>query len=386
MRETADVVIAGAGAVGASVAWHLARLGCRNVLILERETQPGLGATGKALGGVRAQFATDINIRMSLYSIPFFARFEEETGYPSGYKPHGYLFVAQTERHLEYLRRNRERQTALGLKGVELLSPDEVVGRVPHLPAERVAGGSFCPTDGFVDPHSVMTGFLQGAIQQGARFWRGAEVTGIEVRGGRVEGVRTTAGEVAAPVVVNAAGPWAAQVAKMAGLELPVEPLRRMLVPTEPFPGFPDDLPMVIDMATGFHFRREGPGLILAWADPEETPGFKCQFDPEFIEKILTRAADFIPAFAELEVNPRRASWGLYEVSPDHHAILGPSPEVQGLFFANGFSGHGVMHAPASGCVVAEWILEGRPRTIDATPLAITRFAEGRLIHETAVL
>lgn len=386
MAECAEVVVIGAGVVGSSVAWHLTRLGCRDVLVLERERQQGLGSTGKALGGVRAQFATDINIRMSLYSIPFFARFEEHTGHPSGYKPHGYLFVASSREHMQYLARNRERQAQLGLSNVELLGPEEVFERLPQLRPERVAGGSFCPTDGFVDPHSVMTGFMQGAVAQGARLWRAAEVTGIQVGSGRIECVRTTAGDVRTHTVVNAAGPWSAQVAAMAGVELPVEPLRRMLVPTEPFPGFPDDLPMVIDMATGFHFRREGPGLILAWADPEEKPGFYTEFDPEFTEKILTRGADFIPAFAELEVNPRRAWAGLYEVSPDHHAILGPSPEVQGLFLANGFSGHGVMHAPATGCVLAEWILEGRPRTIDATALSVTRFAEGRLIHETAVL
>jgi sarcosine oxidase subunit beta len=175
-------------------------------------------------------------------------------------------------------------------------------------------------------------------------------------------------------------------VARLAGAELPVEPLRRMLVPTEPFPGFPDNLPMVIDMTNGFHFRREGPGLLLAWADPDETPGFKCRFDPDFIEKILTRAADRVPCFADLQVNPARAWWGLYEVSPDHHAILGPSPEVAGLYFANGFSGHGVMHSPATGCVLAEWIVHGEPRTIDAAELSAARFREGRLIKETAVL
>ncbi|MBI3279557.1 MAG: FAD-binding oxidoreductase [Acidobacteria bacterium] len=386
MAETADVVIIGAGIVGSSIAWHLTRLGVRDVLAIEREPHQGKGSTGKSMGGVRAQFATDINIRMSLYSIPFFARFGEETGHPSGYKPHGYLFVASSERHLEYLRANRERQAALGLRNVQALSREDVLAMVPQLRPDAILGGSFCPTDGFVDPHSVMTGFTASALGRGARLWRGVEVTGIRVESGRVAGVVTANGEVAARVVVNAAGPWAAPVAKLAGAGLPVEPLRRMLVPTEPFPGFPEKLPMTIDMSSGFHFRREGPGLLFAWADPAETPGFKSWVEPAFIEKILTRAAGFVPAFANVPVNPKRAWWGFYEVSPDHHAILGPAPEVEGLYYANGFSGHGVMHSPATGCIVAEWIVEGRPRTIDATPLLVTRFAEGRAIEESAVL
>jgi glycine/D-amino acid oxidase-like deaminating enzyme len=386
MAATADVVIVGAGIVGASVAFHLTRLGCRNVLLVEREPHQGRGSTGKSMGGVRAQFATEINIRMSLYSIPFFARFKDETGHPAGYKPHGYLFVASSARHLDYLRTNRARQMGLGLAGVEMLGARDVLEMVPQLHAANIMGGSFCPTDGFVDPHSVMTGFTQAALGRGARLWRGVEVSGMVVAKGRVAAVETSAGRVETPAVVNAAGPWAAAVARAAGTDLPVEPLRRMLVPTEPFPGLPEKLPMVIDMATGFHFRREGLGLLLAWADPQETPGFKCEFDPEFIEKILTRAVAFMPCFSELQVNPKRAWWGLYEVSPDHHAILGPSREVEGLYFANGFSGHGVMHSPATGCAVAEWVLYGEPRTIDARPLEATRFTEGRRIEETAVL
>ena len=174
---------------------------------------------------------------------------------------------------------------------------------------------------------------------------------------GRVTGVMTTRGFVSTNIVVNAAGPWAAQVAALAGTRLPVEPLRRQLVPTEPFAGLPQRFPMVIDMSTGFHFRREGKGILLAWNDPEETPGFKTEFDPGFVEKILVRAADRVPSLAEAAVNPRRAWAGLYEMTPDHHAIIGPSPDVAGLYFVNGFSGHGVMHSPASGRLTADLIL-----------------------------
>jgi sarcosine oxidase subunit beta len=386
MSETADVVIIGGGIVGSSVAWHLTNAGCRDVLVIEQETQQGLGSTGKSMGGVRAQFDTAVNIRMSLYSIPIFAAFEELTGRPSEYKSHGYLFVATAQRHLDYLRRNYERQLALGLKAVEMLSRDEVIHRVPQLRSDDILGGSFCATDGFVDPYSVMKGFMASATEHGARLWRNAEVTGIDVDPRGVAGVQTTKGSVAARTVVNAAGPWAAAVARMAGIDLPIVPLRRMLVPTEPFPGLPDRLPMVIDMSTGFHFRPEGRGLLMAWNDPEETPGFKTAFDPAFIEKILTHAVNRVPSFESLEVNPHRAWAGLYAVTPDHHAIIGPAPGVPGLFFANGFSGHGVMHSPATGRITADLILRGKSDLLDARDLNFERFSEGRMLEETAVL
>jgi sarcosine oxidase subunit beta len=199
-------------------------------------------------------------------------------------------------------------------------------------------------------------------------------------------GVMTTRGFVSTRIVVNAAGPWAAEVARLAGAVLPVEPLRRQLVPTEPFDGLPQRFPMVIDMSTGFHFRREGKGILLAWNDPEETPGFKTEFDPGFVEKILTRAAYRVPRLAEAEVNPRRAWAGLYEMTPDHHAIIGAAPDVEGLYFVNGFSGHGVMHSPASGRITADLILHGHSSLIDTSQLNVGRFAAGRLLEETAVL
>jgi sarcosine oxidase subunit beta len=185
---------------------------------------------------------------------------------------------------------------------------------------------------------------------------------------------------------VNAAGAWAAPVARMVGINLPVEPLRRMLVPTEPFDDFPHAAPMIIDMSTGFHFRPEGRGFLLAWNDPDETTGYKTDFDPAFVEKILVRAADRVPIFENLAVNPKRAWAGLYEMTPDHHPILGPVKDVPGFHLANGFSGHGVMHAPATGKIVSDLILKGSTELIDASVLSFDRFAEGRLIHETAIL
>ena len=258
--------------------------------------------------------------------------------------------------------------------------------RFPQLRGDDIVGGSFCSTDGFVDPYSCMNGLMSWAADQGARLQKNSIVTGL-VRDDRgIAGVETSTGSFATRAVVNCAGAWAAGVAAMAGVNLPLEPLRRMLVPSEPFEQFPHTAPMIIDMSNGFHFRPEGRGFLLAWNDPEETTGFKTEFDPAFIEKILTRAADRVPCFANLPVNPKRAWAGLYEMTPDHHPILGEAPRVPGFFLANGFSGHGVMHAPATGKVLSDLILNGKTELIDASLLNLDRFSEGRLIHETALL
>ena len=386
MSETADIVIIGSGIVGSSVAYHLAEAGCTDVLVIEREAHQGKGSTGKSMGGVRAQFATPVNIQMSIYSIDFFAKFDEVVGHPADYRAHGYLFCATSERHLNYLKTNCERQIALGLKNVELVSRQDIAKFVPQLRVDDVLGGTYCATDGFVDPHSVMMGFMLKAREQGVRLWLDTPVTGITVENGQITGVETKRGHVATQIIVNAAGPWAAEVARMAGVDLPVEPLRRQLVPTEAFDKLPKRFPMVIDMSTGFHFRREGAGILLAWNDPEETAGFKTDFDPTFVEKILTRAADRVPCLADAEVNPRRAWAGLYEMTPDHHAIIGSVRGARGLYFANGFSGHGVMHSPASGRITADLILCGHSDLIDTSQLSVDRFAEGKLLEETAVL
>ncbi len=383
--HTADIVLIGGGIVGSSIAYHLVAAGCKNVLVLERETTQGKGSTGKSMGGVRAQFSTPVNIQMSLYSIPFYESFEERLGYPCDYRPQGYLFCATSEKHMAYLRANYEKQIALGLKNVRLVAGDEIRSQFPLLRGDDIVGGSFCSTDGFVDPYSAMNGFMTWAGDHGATLWKNAGVTGITRTDGGFE-VTATRDTVSTRTVVNCAGPWAAPVAKMVGIDLPIEPLRRMLVPTEPFDQFPHTAPMIIDMSNGFHFRPESRGFLLAWNDPEETPGYKTDFDAGFTEKILTRAADRVPVFENVAVNPKRAWAGLYEMTPDHHPILGESLEVPGFFFANGFSGHGVMHAPATGKILSDLILTGKTDLIDAALLNFSRFAEGRMIHETAVL
>ena len=385
--HTADVVIVGGGIVGSSIAWHLTHAGCKNVLVIERESSQGKGSTGKSMGGVRAQFSTPVNIQMSLYSIPFYAKFEEVVGHPADYRPQGYLFLATKESHLNYLRDNFERQKQLGLKTARLIAADEIRAMLPQLRADDVLGGSFCSTDGFVDPYSVMNGFMASAVEHGATLWKKTDVVGITVDSQGVFTVNTTREPVSTRIVVNAAGAWAAQIAKYVAIDLPVEPLRRMLVPSEPFSDFPHTSPMVIDMSNGFHFRPEGRGFLLAWNDPEETPGYKTDFEPSFIEKILIHAANRVPAFENLPVNPKRAWAGLYEMSPDHHCILGPVAAVPGFFLANGFSGHGVMHSPATGKILADLILKGKTDVVEnISVLGFERFAKGELLHETAVL
>lgn len=384
--HTADVVIIGGGIVGSSIAYHLTANGCRNVLVVERESSQGKGSTGRSMGGVRAQFSTGVSIQMSLYSIPFYAAFEEHLGYLCDYRPQGYLFCATSEKQMAYLRTNYAQQVKMGLKNVRLVEGNEIASMFPRLRADDIVGGSFCSTDGFVDPYSAMTGFMSCAAQRGATLWKNTVVTAVSRDANGIAGVETTRGSVSTRKVVNCAGAWAADVASIVGVDLPVQPLRRMLVPSEPFDEFPHTAPMIVDMSNGFHFRPEARGFLLAWNDPEETPGFKMDFDAGFVEKILTRAADRVPCFANLAVNPKRAWAGLYEMTPDHHPILGEAPGVPGFFLANGFSGHGVMHAPATGKILSDLILTGKTELIDASLLNLERFAENRLIHETAVL
>ncbi|GAC1644901.1 MAG: FAD-binding oxidoreductase [Acidobacteriaceae bacterium] len=384
--HAAEVVIIGAGIVGSSVAWHLAQQGATDVLVLERESSQGKGSTGKSMGGVRAQFTTAVNIQMSMYSIPFYRDFDVRLGHPAGYRPQGYLFVATRDTHVVYLRKNQQLQRSLGLDQVRWVSRQHIEEMVPQLRTDDVLGGSFCPTDGFVDPYSAMNGFMDSAKEAGVKLWKSCYAETIRRDASRFV-VDTPRGPIHARTVVNAAGAWSSQVAAMLGYELPVKPMRRMLIPTEPFDGVSHEIPMVIDMTNGFHFRPEGAGFLLAWNDPEEGFGFNTEFDPQFVENVLTRAADRVPVFENLAVNPKRCWAGLYEMSPDHHGIIGEVDELPGFYVATGFSGHGVMHAPASGKIIADLITKGATDVVnDAGMLNPRRFRSGDLLHETALL
>lgn len=387
-----EIVIIGGGVVGASVAYHLAERGCSDVLVLERAASLGEGSTGKATGGARAQFETDINIQQSLYSLDFFRDWEFDTEYD----PKGYLLLATSERQLAYLSRTSERQIELGYEGVHLVTQAEIEEMVPGLNVSDVVGGSFGPRDGFINPLAVLEGFLVGASQRGARVLTGVDVKKIATDKGRVTSIVTADGVIECRNVVIAAGAWSARLAASVGIDLPVTPLRRQIVWAHAPEPLPVDLPMVIDLQDGFHFRpaidfthgaaaQDPRAVMFAWPDPEEPPSFATNFDESILDKVGERAYHRAPFLAGSKIIYEKCRAGLYENTPDHHAILGGC-EVEGLYFASGFSGHGVMHSPATGRALAEIILDGEASFLDVSSLHIDRFAKGELLHETAFI
>jgi len=383
LPKTAEVVIIGGGVMGTSTAYHLALKGCRDVLLLEREEFFGMQATGKCAGGIRYQFGTEINVRLSLLSLPMLDRFEEELGQPIDLKYCGYLFLLTREEDVEAFRRNVEMQRRLGVQ-TQWLTPDEIAKMVPLIDLEGVIAGTFHDRDGLADPNSVVQGYVSGARRLGAKLLNGIEVTDILVEGGRVRGVVTNRGTVSAPVVVNAAGPWAGEVGKMAGVEIPIVPLRRQIVVTGPIPEVPPDFPFVIDFAQSLYFHREGEGILTGMSNPNEKVGFDQSVDPEWELVHLEAAMKRMPILQKAGLASHWA--GLYEVSPDAHPILDRIPEVEGFYCIGGFSGHGFMHGPICGLLIAEEILDGKAHTLDITPLSIERFRKGEEIREYNVV
>lgn len=386
--RSADIIIIGGGVVGASIAYHLTERGQKDVLILERESELGRGSTGKATGGVRAQFETEINICLSLESIEFFSNFEELTGVDCGYDPKGYVFLATGSEHLDFLRCSGERQRSLGYSEVTLVSPNEIAEIVPGLNVSDVVGGSFGPRDGFIDPLGVLEGFSARAVANGARIGTNSEVLAIESGGGKVRGVKTSAGFLETDTVILCAGAWASKLAATAGIDLPVQPLRRQIVWAGCRMELPSNLPMVIDLSDGFHFRpvrNSRSEVLFAFPEKDTGAGFDTEFQEVFIEQVYRKAEHRAPFLCASEVVRDRCRAGLYENSPDHHAIIGGC-DLEGLYFANGFSGHGVMHSPAVGKAVAEIVLDGPSSRPDIACLAIERFSTGELLHETAFI
>ena len=376
--RSAEVGVIGAGVVGASVAYHLAERGCGRILVLERHQAPGQGSTSKATGGFRAQFGSEINVRLSLLSREKLGRFEEELGVDSGYRPCGYLFLASDEARLGALRAAQGIQKAAGLEEARTVTPAEIEQINPAVRVDGLAGGVFCPTDGFVRPMGILRGYIEGAGRLGVRFGYGVECAGFELDGtGRVAVVRTSGGDIAAGSVVNAAGAWAALVAREVPLDLPVEPLRRQVAVTQPFDALPEDMPMTIFAEDGFHLRVRDGRVMLLWPDePEVSDPFDQSVEDSWIESVFEKARARIPCLSETSVD-REVCWaGLYEMSPDGHALLGRAPGVENLYLVNGSSGHGVMHAPALGHLLAEIMVEGTSGTLDTHALRPSRFAE----------
>lgn len=380
MTRTADVVIIGAGVMGASVAWHLTRQGVRSVLLLEREVAAGQGSTGRSTGGFRAQFASTINVRLSLLSRRLLLRFTEDTGGDAGYQPVGYLFLASSEADLALLRDAARVQQQAGLSGTRVLNAREALTLAPAVAPEGIVGGTFGPHDGYIRPMGLMQGYLDSAIRWGAELRTRAEPVALESRGNRVQGVRLADGErIAAGHVVNAAGPWAALVAALAGVSLPVSPVRRQVGATALTDVLPPTTPMTIFTADGFHFRVRERRVLFLW--PTDTRGSSphdTSFDPAWLDGVVARAHARVPALRDVPIDAATSWCGLYEMSPDHHVLLGRAPGYENFWCINGSSGHGVMHAPALGLLLAEQVVHGAARTLDASTLDPGRFAAGR--------
>jgi len=382
MKDRASVVIVGGGVVGASVAYHLAVRGLTDVLVLERNAL-GSGSTGRSAGGVRQQFSTEVNCRLSMLSVQKLLRFEEETGWDPSFHQVGYLFLLTRPDDWSLFQGSSAMQQRLGLP-VSTMTAEGARRKVPPLAVDDVLGAAFCPTDGHADPTQVCLGYAAAARSRGVEVASGVSVTGIDVEGGRVTAVATDAGRVSTPLVVDAAGPWATQIAAMAGVDVPIRPYRRQLYFIESFSQVPDDAPMVVDFATSVYFRREGPGLLLGMTDRSEPSSFNTNTDDAFLAMLIENAVRRMPAIENAQL---ASGWaGLYDVTPDANPILGPVPQVEGFLMAAGFSGHGFMHAPATGQLLAEIIVDGAAATIDVSSFSLDRFSAGALTAEQNVI
>ncbi len=381
--SSAQVVVIGGGVMGASTAYHLALRGVRDVVLLESQPFFGQGATGKCAGGIRYQFSTAVNVRLSLLSLPMLARFEEETGQPIDLRYPGYMLLATTEDNVAEFQRNVALQHSLGVP-TEWLTGDEVRRRVPQLAADDVLAATYNPGDGLADPNGVVAGYISAGRRLGVQAFNDAPVTGIEVENGRVVAVTTPLGRIACETVVNAAGPWAALIGDMAGVPLPIKPVRRQMLTTGPLPKLPPDFPFVIDFARSLYFHREGEGLLTGMSNPSQAPGFDESVDDDWELTHLEAAVERLPLLADARL---QAHWaGLYEVTPDAHPIIGSVPGRENFVVVAGFSGHGFMHGPIAGQLVSEIILDGRAHTLDIAELGYERFADGRLIREYNVI
>jgi sarcosine oxidase subunit beta len=379
----AAVVIVGGGVMGTSIAYHLAARGQRDVVVLERSELFGQGATGKCAGGVRHQFGSEINIRLSSESIRMLERFETEPGHAIGLRQCGYLFMLTRADDVAAFRANVELQHSLGVM-TEWLSPDEVRRRLPQIRTDDVLGGTFYGRDAIADPSGVVDGYVGAARGLGVRLLTGVEVTGLCVASNAVRRVQTSAGSIETDLLVNAAGPFAADIGRMHGADLPITPLRRQMLLTTPLPEIPPDFPFVIDFATGLYFHREGTGLLTGMANRDERPGVDESVDLDWERTALEYAVSRMPV---LEHAGLASHWaGLYEMTPDAHPLVGQLAPLDNVYIAAGFSGHGFMQGPIIGKLIAEVILDGHAHTIDITSLSPARFTTGSTVREYNVV
>jgi len=357
--------------LGCSTAYHLAKRGQKEVVLLEKDLL-AQASTGLSVGGIRLQFSHPANIRLSQETLSLFEHFEEEFNVDIGFYQVGYLFMLQKKNTWEDFLSSVELQRQFNVP-VEILSPEEIKHRWPYLEVSDIQGGTFCPKDGYADPHNVAMAFANKARKLGVHIEEKTKVTGIRVESSRVKGVETTKGPISAPIVVNAAGPWGGEVARMAGLEFPVKPYRRQVFMTKAFDAISKPIPMVIDFDALFYFRGEGPGLITGMSDRDEPPSFNTNVDWNFLEKVIEKAVHRAPVLEKAKI---LRGWGsLYAITPDENPIIGMMSQVKGFFCAIGFSGHGFQHGPAVGRILSELILDGYT-DFDLTPFAYDRFGK----------
>lgn len=390
MSSTYDVLIIGGGVMGSSIAYNLMNDEFDGtVAVFEKDPTYEFSSTTLSAGGIRRQFSTDVNIRISQYGIQFYEKFDEtmaidgERAYAE-FKQQGYLFLGG-DKNWPLIKKHHEFQTGLGVD-VELLSPEETLKIIPHLNTEGLVGAAFSPRDGYLDPHGTLQGYAKKAQSLGVNYVHD-EVTRILKDGNRVTGLVTQRGDsYSGPVVVNTAGPWAAEVGRMAGVELPVDPVRRMVFVFQPSEIFDYDLPLVIDV-TGLYFRHETGRIIMTGKSiMEEPPGFNFTVDKSFFTKEMWPIlADRVPVFDRLKLI--RGWAGLYAINRlDSNALLGKYPDIEGFYMAIGFSGHGFQQAPAVGKGLSELIRLGRYETIDLGPLDYERVVTGKLVIEEEVV
>ena len=354
--------------MGTSTAYHLAELGVTDVVLCEKATL-GSGSTSKAAGGIRAQFADELNIRIALLSLVEFRNFEERLGVDIDFRQTGYLFLLDSDEDVARFREAIALQGSLGVLSTEL-TLDEVLELVPQLQTEGLRGATFCPRDGHATPEAVVRGYAAAAADKGVRIKQGVEVTRILVLGNKILGVETTAGRIKTDVVVCTAGVWSRDVAALVGLDLPVVGEPRWMHYTPESGGLPDNLPLTIDFASGFYFHREGPGLVFGGREPT-------------IEGVATHATRRLPLLTDLPI--QSSWWGYYEMSPDRNGLVGEAVEPTRFLYATGFSGHGFQQAPAVGEYLAERIVGIIP-TLNLSPFSAERFARGQPREETFII
>ena len=372
--RTASAVIIGGGVVGCSIGYHLARRGLRDVVIVERDAV-GAGTTSKAAGGIRAQFPTETEVRFSLEAIRVFENFREEFGVDIGYRKIGYLFLVADADDLRGFEERMALQRRLGVD-VRRLTPQEAKAVVPALRVDDLLAAIWGPQDGMAGPSEVTQGFARRSRELGVRIAEGVEVTAIDRAGDRVRSVNTSEGRIDTPLIINAAGPSAARVGRLAGVNVPVLPRRRHIFFTDPFPELPGPVPLTTDRASGFYFRKEMEQVLLSPGDVEDVgddPNVAVEWAR--VERTVQMAVHRIPVIESARI---AGGWaGLRPLTPDDHAIIGPAPGVEGLFLAVGFGGHGFQHSPATGRYAAEWLLDGRP-SMDLSLFDPARFESGR--------